>query len=179
MIPDRKFVSRTGRPHRGHSIAHGRSPDSSSSQFDPQQTPWLTRRLARLFNGALDRELAEGGSPETTGLMAARAMKLVSSTERQMLAEGLDRVLTLAQRPPIGRTPRVPINRAVVASCELEIAEVIKALLMPGPVPARGPAMVSRLLTNGIGPLYRPRSRSDLLAALNEAIQQLDPALPL
>jgi hypothetical protein len=179
MIPDRKLVSPTARPHRGPSTAHGRSPDLSSSQFGPQQTPWLTRRLAHLFAGMLDRRLAEGGSPETTGLMAARAMELVSSIERQMLAEGLGRVLTLAQRPPIGRTPRVPINRAVVASCELKIAEVMKALLMPGPVPARGPAMVSRLLTDGIGPLYRPRSTSDLLAALNQAIQQLDPALPL
>jgi hypothetical protein len=179
VIPDWRLVIPKATRHYGSSTAHGRSPGSSPSQDVPQPTPWLTRRLARLFAGTLDRQLARGESPETTRLLAARAMELVSSRERRILADGLGRVLRHAQRPPVARTPRVPIDRAVVASCECEIDEVIKALLMPGPVPARGPAMVSQLLAEGTGPLYNSRCPLNLVAALNEARLQLDPALPL
>ena len=49
----------------------------------------------------------------------------------------------------------------------------------PLPVTARGVAMATALLTDAISPVYNPRSRVTLAAALEAAIAQLDPALPL
>ena len=52
-------------------------------------------------------------------------------------------------------------------------------LTAPLPVAARGVAMATELLTDGLGPVYNPYSRVSLAAALETAIAQLDPALPL
>ncbi len=49
----------------------------------------------------------------------------------------------------------------------------------PLPVAARGVAMATALLTDALGPVYNRRSRVTLAAALEAAIAQLDPALPL
>jgi hypothetical protein len=45
--------------------------------------------------------------------------------------------------------------------------------MQPGPVPARGVAMVCQLLTDGGGPLYRRASRDDLSALIEQATQTL------
>ena len=43
----------------------------------------------------------------------------------------------------------------------------------PGPVPARGVAMVSLLLTDGAGPLYREASAEDLGDLIDKATRAL------
>jgi hypothetical protein len=46
-------------------------------------------------------------------------------------------------------------------------------LAAPGPVPARGVAMVSQLLADGTGPLYREASADDLGGLIGKATRAL------
>jgi hypothetical protein len=70
--------------------------------------PWH-RVLARCQAGRLDRELAEGASPEASA------------------------------------PPRVPLRHARISQSARLLAEVATRLAAPGPVPARGVAIVTRL----------------------------------
>jgi len=76
------------------------------------------------------------------------------------------------------RNPRAPLNRDCIIACEPEIREMIVALLAPLESPARGTAMVSRLLSDGSGPLYNRHHPADLGIAVAEAVAGLDPSSP-
>lgn len=135
--------------------------------------------MARLRASSLDRRLANGSPPESSRLLAARAQVLVSAGTRRALAQSWDNILAHAQRAPAVRCPSVRLNRRGVIACERTIREMQNALLTPQPIPARGAAMMSRLLGNGMGPLYARRSPEDLASALRETMAQLDPAVSL
>jgi hypothetical protein len=90
--------------------------------------------------------------------------------------------LTGSRHPPLAPThgphpcmyrPRVPICQARIRRSAPQLAELASQLAAPGPVPARGVAMVGMLLTDGLGPLYRPASREDLGAVLARAAAAL------
>jgi hypothetical protein len=134
-----------------------------------------SRALARLLAAGLDRQLASGRSPESSRFLAARAHVLVSPAMRRELAADLANVIAQAGRPAVMRNPRVPINRSSILACEPEIRETITALLTQSPAPARGAAMVNRLLSDGSGPLYNRRRAEQLSIALAEARAVLDP----
>jgi hypothetical protein len=61
----------------------------------------------------------------------------------------------------------------VLADVPDSLAELGDALLAAGPVPVRGVAMVTQLLADGTGPLYRPRRADELAAVIRQAIQAL------
>jgi hypothetical protein len=71
---------------------------------------------------------------------------------------------------------RVPLVRSRVLAADADIRRMIVALRATGPVPARGVAIASRLLSDGTGPLYNARNGSDLGAAVRDAIRHLDPS---
>jgi|SRR5580658_9647859 hypothetical protein len=141
--------------------------------------PWQ-RMLASSRAGRLDRELAAGTSPEASAVLAARAARLTSTEFRRDLAASLRRMLVAAgqparagaaQRPGLGgaRPPRVPVRTPRISQTAPRLAELASRLLEPGPVPVRGVAMVTLLLTDGTGPLYREASRADLGAIADRA----------
>ncbi len=144
--------------------------------------PWQ-RVLASWAATRLDRELAGGASPEASASLAARAAWLTSSRVRRDLAASLRGILATAGEPvaavwprsPIGpaRTPRIPVRATRISRSAPLLAEVTSRLLEPGPVPVRGVAMVSQLLANGAGPLYREASRDDLGALAEQAARAL------
>jgi hypothetical protein len=151
---------------------------------DPQQlTARFNRRWARLFArllaSSLDRQLAQGRSPESNRLLAARAQVLVSPTMRRALAQNWANLLVQARIPPVVRDPRVPLNRDYIIAREPDIQQMLNALLAPLPAQARGAAMASWLLSDGTGPLYDRRRSADLGIALRESIAQLDPSVCL
>jgi hypothetical protein len=141
------------------------------------------RVLASFAAARLDRELAGGVSPEASASLAARATWLTSSQVRGDLAASLRGILATAGEPvaavwprsPIGpaRTPRVPVRTARISRSAALLAEVTSRLLQPGPVPVRGVAMVSQLLADGAGPLYREAAREDLDALAERAARAL------
>jgi hypothetical protein len=133
--------------------------------------PWH-QILARSQAARLDRALAEGASPEAGASLAARAAQLTSTEFRHDLAAGLRRILVAAGEPAaapashlslrVSRTPRVPLGTRRISQSASLLAELANRLLEPGPVPVRGVAMVTQLLADGTGPLYRQAADGDL-----------------
>jgi hypothetical protein len=148
-------------------------------------SPWH-RLLARVLAASLDRQLASGARPEASAVLAARAMVLTSAGYRRALAASLRRMLaaSVAPRPrslPVTTArsaggavhPYVPLRRDRIAGAAAELAGLAECLTARGPVPARGVALVSQLLADGGGPLYRAASRDDLTESVEQASQAL------
>jgi len=136
--------------------------------------PWQ-RLVAHGRAAQLDRALADGASPEASVSLATRAARLTSTKFRRDLAGSLRRVLLTAGLPAIpagvttSRVPlaaahplRAPLRSVPISQSAPVLAELASRLLEPGPVPVRGVAMVTELLTNGAGPLYRDAAPDDL-----------------
>jgi hypothetical protein len=144
--------------------------------------PWH-RVLARSQAARLDRELAAGASPEANASLAARATRLTSTEFRRDLAASLRRILVAAGEPAwpaaagasLGpaRPLRVPLRTTRISRSAPLLAELAGRLVEPGPVPVRGVAMVTQLLTDGTGPLYREAARDDLGAMAERAAAAL------
>jgi hypothetical protein len=129
--------------------------------------PWH-RMLARGLAARLDRELADGARPEASAVLAARALVLTSIGYRRGLAASLRRILAAAVSPET-RPRLLTASRSAGAARQ----PYVPLLAERGPVPARGVAMVSHLLADGGGPLYRADSRDDLGAVIERASQAL------
>jgi len=146
--------------------------------------PWH-RMLARCRAARLDRELADGASPESSASLAARAIRLTSMELHRDLATSLQRILaatgepapalpgTAHPSPGATHPPRVPLRLARISQSAPLLAELASHLAEPGPVPVRGVAMVSQLLADGTGPLYRGACRDDLGAVIQRAAHAL------
>src|ERR1700724_1302543 len=143
--------------------------------------PWH-RMLAGGLATRLDRQLAEGVPPEASAILAARAMFLTSVGFRRALAASLRRILAVSASPDarprpsaagVARPPHVQLRRDRIARSASELAGLAGFLAEQGPVPAQGVAMVSQLLTDGGGPLYRAGSRDNLDAIIERASQAL------
>ena len=143
--------------------------------------PWH-RWLARGLATRLDRQLADGARPEASAILAARAMFLTSAGFRRALASNLRRILATSVSPDalprlsaagVAHPPHVQLRRDRIARSASELAGLAGFLAGQGPVPAQGVAMVSQLLADGGGPLYRAGSRDDLNAIIERAAQAL------
>ena len=147
--------------------------------------PWH-RLLARCLAPNLDRQLADGTRPEASAVLAARAMVLTSAGYRRALAASLRRTLAASMSPQArsrpmaasrsagaARQPHVPLRRDRIAGSASELDGLARSLAGPSPVPAQGVAMVSQLLADGGGPLYRAGSREDLDTVIQRASQVL------
>ncbi len=144
------------------------------------------RLLARILAVRLDRELAGGARPEANALLAARAVFLTSVRYRRVLATSLRRMLAASAvpsaRPRPAAAPKsagaasrlyIPLSRDRIARSAPGLAGLASCLAAPRPVPARGVALVSQLLTDGCGPLYRAAAREDLGGLIEQASQAL------
>jgi len=142
--------------------------------------PWHWLR-ARCAAARLDRELAAGASPETSALLATRAMQLTSMKFRRDLATNLQRILAAAGQPSAGRPsptagvhpPRIPVCRARISRSADPLAMLAGSLAAPGPVPVRGVALISQLLADGAGPLYQQACGDDLGNIIEKATRAL------
>jgi hypothetical protein len=152
-------------------------------------SPWH-RLLARGLAASLDRQLAGGARPEANAVLAARAMVLTSARYRRALAANLRRMLAAAAAPQslpppvtaaraaraaagVALPPHVPIRRDRIARSAPELTGLADCLTVRGPVPARGVALVSQLLADGGGPLYRAGGREDLDDLIGRAARAL------
>jgi hypothetical protein len=134
--------------------------------------PW-DRLWACLRAFRLDSDLAAGASPEGSMALALRAQVLTRTRHRRDLAASADRVLATAMQPAhAGRLP-VPVCRDRVRDCSAEFGELIRRLRAAGPVPVRGVAKASVLLTDASGPLYHRPTADDLRARVQDAADAL------
>jgi hypothetical protein len=147
--------------------------------------PWH-RLAARCLAPGLDRQLAGGARPEANAVLAARAMVLTSARYRRGLAASLRRMLAASVSPQAcprlltasrsagaARQPHVPLRRDRIAGAAAELDRLARCLAGHSPVPARGVAMVSQLLADGAGPLYRAGAHDDLDVVIERAAHAL------
>jgi hypothetical protein len=166
----RAAVKRASRPHR--TIVTG----------DPlavRRSRLTDRLLARLFGASLDHQLAAGRPPESSPRLAARAQHIVAIRTRRQLAHDWENLLRRARRAHGAYNPAIPVRSERIAAAEPDVHELMRRLAAPLPVPARGVAMATVLLTDALSPVYSSRSGGSLPAALEAAIAELDPAVPL
>jgi hypothetical protein len=127
---------------------------------------WWSQFAARLRRGTLDAALADGADPSASPALAVRAAALTAAGSRRDLAQRLDRLGSPGQPP--SRMRLAPPRRSVAANAPAlwELAALLRA---PAPLRARGLAMLTRLLTDGAGPLYRHGEAAALADALSSA----------
>jgi hypothetical protein len=165
-------------------LADGARPEASAS---------LAARAARLTSmefrrdlaTSLQRILAAAGwpSPVTRALPVVvrpprpdgRPSPGTGAPRGATTQPGARRVLPAAAHPSAGVAcqPHVPLRRARISRSAPELAELAGYLVKPGPVPVRGVAMVSQLLADGRGPLYREDCRDDLGAIIERVAHAL------
>ena len=128
----------------------------------------LARLAARLAPGALDRALVAGSDPARSPRLAARAALLTAPATRAALADAIDSLLSRARGP----RPMLADRASVLASAE-QLTALAGTLRGPAPLYARGVAIVSELLADGTGPLYRAGARAATGRTLEDARRAL------
>jgi hypothetical protein len=140
------------------------------------ERPRLRDRIAASFGARrLDRELAEGTSPETNVGLALRARRLTEPDRRWSIAGALRRIVRDVEANRTRRLGCVAPNSQAVEAARDELNQLADTLADPGPVAAHGVAQAWLLLTDGTGPLYNPGSCEPLSVLAAQATQQLRP----
>jgi hypothetical protein len=132
---------------------------------------WRDRLLVRLLVDRLDLELAAGRSADDNLLRSLRAAAHVAPSARERLANQWEATL---ERAANQANRGVPQPRDRIVGAKDEIRALAKALRVARPVSARGVAMAYQILVVGTGPLHGPPGRTDLRAAIEAAIVELD-----
>ena len=133
------------------------SPVDGTVAYDRLTTSTLVpgraaRLIARLRQYSLDRELIAGADPASSTQLAARAARLASTRERTQLADGVERLLSVAQGPQ-RRWWAVSRHGPVLANAA-ELGDLAGLLRSNTPLYAQGIAIVHDLLTDGTGPVF-------------------------
>jgi hypothetical protein len=152
---------------------------------------WLPRRVARrsrtlLLGGmwvrflnwrrapALDADLAQGIDPTESDELSLRAGRLRSARRRARLADQLEGVVALAERP-IHPFSRVALRRREIRACKPLLVAIAERLREPGLLDVQGLAMTSLLVNDGAGPLYQKATPSlSLTEAATSALVALE-----
>jgi hypothetical protein len=123
---------------------------------------------------SLDDALADGASPLWSPELALRARQLVSHGSRQQFATSLERLVTEAQRSVSPRAVAVPLPRREISEAQTSLLSIATRLRDERPVYARGMALVSRLLSDGSGPLYNSNAGGSMGHAVGAIAAALD-----
>ena len=120
------------------------------------RTVSLTLRL-RVFakRRMLDRLLAAGGDPSWGPEFGLRAAQLTRWRKCHALAEGLERTVSEARRPPRWSCA-APVDRPAVRAATPELLALAAGLEGEAPRAAQGVALAEQLVEDGSSPLYVP-----------------------
>jgi hypothetical protein len=152
--------------HRARSSSAGASPTLRLRVY--MTRPWL------------DRQIATGGACAASAALELRARQLTSPRTRSQLARELRGLVEYAER--MGSRPTfsaVVIDRRAVAAGRHAILGLAERLEGREPVSARGVTLVRRLLTDGLGPLFNPRSEQTVIQVvwnIEDALEEGEPA---
>ena len=125
----------------------------------------VVRAVARLCATSLDERLASGIPQETSKALQARAVLLGHDRTRHAMADSLMRLLDMALGTERARRGTAEAVADRLAGLLPLVDQVTAALRAPG-MSVQALATVSRLLADGTGPVYNPRSTVDLASAL-------------
>lgn len=132
----------------------------------PTEFPLLRVRTA-LHRVRLDSALAAGADPAESRELSLRAGQLTGRKRRQGLAASLEHAVEAAERPRGGAS--VPVHRPAVREARAELLCLARELVERPHLSPRGVVLVTKLLSDGAGPLYRPGANADLAAAVARA----------
>lgn len=140
----------------------------------PRRSGLPTKLLARVRGASLDRALADGADPASSGILAQRAASLTSARSRHALARSTHRLLDQTVGA-VGLSSAIPPHRGALADARLPLARVAALLDETAePVYSQGVAMIRLLLTNGDGPLYSPRRQGELRRHAEAIVEALE-----
>jgi hypothetical protein len=144
-----------------------------------QRVRMSDRLVARFLASRLDRQLADGASPESSVALALHAAFVARPSQLDRLAHSLERLVSTAEtsRPTSRAAVRVPVRREAVRRARPDLEALSRRLRSVELVNVRGVAMARLLLADGAGPLYRSCRSRDLRAEVNLALAQMDRVL--
>lgn len=135
--------------------------------------PTIRARLtARIRSRRFDAMLAVGAPIPPGSAIAARAARLTSNSERVAIARALRRCVREAANDTVLWSSRIPLHRKNIATARPRIDAIIGRLQSPLPVDARGMARLTRVINDGLGPLYA-FGHGDLNGRLGAALAAL------
>lgn len=115
----------------------------------------------------LDRELAAGIDPSTSGAHAARAEQLTCQRVRNAVARSLEQLVASARRSRSpGFAPTIPPCREQIRQAEPMILTTAARLRSEEPLAPRTVAGLKLLTGDRSGPCYRPSRPNALALAL-------------
>ncbi|ORV24178.1 hypothetical protein AWB98_22085 [Mycolicibacterium conceptionense] len=120
----------------------------------PYRPSIRARVTARIRSRRLDAMLAVGAPTPPGSAIAARAARLTSTSEREAIARALRRCVHEAANDTIVWSSRIPLHRKNIAASAGTIDIIALRLHAPLPVDARGMARLTRVLNDGLGPMY-------------------------
>jgi hypothetical protein len=129
--------------------------------------------LATLRRSSLDAALVAGANPAASTQLAQRAAALVSRANRNRLARALRNGRESATRGPVPFSAAVAVDAPSVVAATPQLEELEALLRSPQPVYCPGMARAWRLVTDGCGPLYAPRSSAQLRDELDAVLAAL------
>jgi hypothetical protein len=118
--------------------------------------PLSVRTRVRLRRFSLDEQLARGADPSSSLELARRAAELCQPKLRRELSAEIERAVDAASIPARWPTAAVPVSSRSVTQSRPLLLELAEDLRCPGPLYARGVALVRLLLRDGGSPLYAP-----------------------
>ena len=181
LRPWHRMLSRWQAARLDRQLADGARPEASAI-LAARAMQLTSRPFRRDLAGSLQRILAAAGWPSAVDSALPVTARMPLPDDRPGPAEPSSRVvpgarpvLPVAAHPSRGvaRPPQVPVRRARIRQSASGLAGLAGRLLEPGPVPVRGVAIVSQLLADGRGPLYREACPDDLGAIVARAAQEL------
>jgi hypothetical protein len=152
----------------------------ASSPLARDRGVWWWQRVSvelivRWRAAELDRQLAEGASPDAGVVLAVRAGRITGRRGRMRVAAGLARVRRDAQACRPGFSAAVLPHRGEVLAAQTVLDALERRLRARERVTARGVALLMVLLTDGSSALYRPGEAGALGSELRAAAAALEP----
>jgi hypothetical protein len=129
---------------------------------------WLRCRLHR---SRIDRELADGASPDTDPCRHRRACELTARSEREKLASSIDALLALRAKTRAVRV--VPVNWRGVQASSRRLEQLARRLRGESEVTPQGVARAARFLGDMTSPLFIPEDELGFAAEVRTTLALL------
>jgi hypothetical protein len=170
LRPWHRMLARSRAVRLDRELADGARPEASAA-LAARAMRLTSTEFRRGLAASLQRILAAAGEPVVPRPQPPTGRSPLAATDPPTRPPRA--VNARSPRAVTARPPRVPLRLARITQSAPRLAALAGQLVEPGPVPARGVAMLSQLLADGAGPLYREASRDDLGAIIERAAQAL------
>jgi hypothetical protein len=138
----------------------------------------LARLRAWLHRSRLDAALASGVDPWSEAELVIRAAQLTALQTRRGLAEGLEKLVTIAESPrPEPATRCIRLRRRAVLEQRERLLTLAAHIHAPAPVAVAALARLRLLLVDSSSPIYRGGAPAEGLTTLvNDCVAGLGPS---